>query len=59
MGMITEPYTAEYWRDRAEETRTKAAEMRDPESRRVLLYIADSYDHLAARAEERESRSPG
>ncbi len=33
--------------------------MRDEEFRRVLLYIAESYDTLAAKAEKIESLRPG
>lgn len=56
---MTTRHTAEYWRTRAEEVRTKAGEMRDEEFRRVLLYIAESYDTLAAKAEKIESLRPG
>jgi hypothetical protein len=44
---------AQHWRDRAEEARVQAADMRDPQARRQMLVIADGYDHLAQRAEER------
>jgi len=51
--MATSPefMTAEYWRERAEEARTKAEQMFDPEAKATLLQIALSYDKLADRAE--------
>jgi hypothetical protein len=44
---------AEYWRSRAEETRTIADAVSDPEAKRILLGIADGYDWLAESAAER------
>jgi hypothetical protein len=41
----------EYWRERAEEARAQASEMRDPDARRTLLGIADNYEQLAQQAE--------
>ena len=42
-----------YWLDRAEEMRRLAEEMRDPETRRMMLSIAEGYDKLAQRTKER------
>jgi len=42
-----------YWRDRAEEARTHAEHLSDPESRRRMLRIAKDYEELARRAERR------
>jgi hypothetical protein len=42
-----------HWQDRAEEARTHADHITDPEARRMMLEIANSDDKLAKRAEER------
>jgi hypothetical protein len=44
---------AKGWRDRAEEARTHAEQMRDPIARRTLLKIAEEYEKLANKAEQR------
>ncbi len=41
------------WRDRAEEARAHAEDMRDEESRRIMTSIAESYEKMAERAERR------
>jgi len=46
---------AEHWWSRAEETRTIAELMNDPEAKRIMFDIAKGYDRLAARAVERVS----
>ena len=48
----------EHWRSRAEEARTLADQMSDDVSRRMMLKIADDYETLAKRAEERAKRTP-
>ena len=45
---------AKHWRDRAEEARTNAELMNDPEAKRMMVGIATGYDKLAKRAEERQ-----
>ena len=56
--MPTGPYTAKDWRDRAEEARAKAQEMREPRAREIMLEIAAGYDTLAEMA-EKHARVPG
>jgi hypothetical protein len=47
---------AEHWLSRAEETRTIAEIMTDPEARLIMFDIAEGYDRLAERAAERTGR---
>jgi hypothetical protein len=44
---------ARHWRDRAGQARAHATKMNDLESRRMMIVIADGYDNLARRAEEK------
>ncbi len=43
----------EHWRGRAEEARTIAEDIHDPEAKRMMLAIAEGYEQLAKRAEDR------
>lgn len=47
-----------HWQRRAEEARAHAEQLADPESRRMMLDIAEDYEKLAKRAEERLRGSP-
>ena len=46
-------YDPEHWRQRAEEMRTMAEDMRDPEARATMLRIAEEYEVLAQCAAKR------
>jgi hypothetical protein len=51
---------AKHWRDRAAEMRVLSADMRDFEARTLMLKLANDYDKLADRAEDRAARDvPG
>ena len=52
---MTDP---KHWRDRAEEARVLAQDMKDPEAREATLRIAKDYDHIAERAEQRTKLTP-
>jgi outer membrane lipopolysaccharide assembly protein LptE/RlpB len=45
-----------HWLGRAEVARAIAEDMRDAESKQIMLRIADDYDKLAKRAQERLRR---
>src|SRR5262245_30307438 len=47
-----------HWRERAEEARANAEQISNPEARRKMYEIAESYDRLAQRAEERLAHAP-
>jgi hypothetical protein len=48
--LINDP---KHWRERAEEARTVAEALDDPEAKRMMFEIARGYERLAQRAEER------
>jgi hypothetical protein len=58
MGGEIELHTPEYWEARADEVRTKAADLHDPDARKSLLVIATIYEHMARRAALRERKQP-
>ena len=49
--------SSHYWRERAEEARVRAGEMRSADAETAMLDIAAMYEQLANRAAEREARS--
>ena len=49
---------ASRWRDQAENTRSAAEHFIDPKSKRTMLGIAETYEHLAARAEQCAAKDP-
>jgi len=50
MSKISDP---QYWCRRAEEARTLADELTDPEAKRKMLKIAEDYEKLSIRAVQR------
>ena len=52
-------YTPAYWRERAEEARARADEMRSRDTRAMMTMIAETYDRMATLAEMREASTDG
>ena len=51
---------SKHWRDRAAEMRVLSVEMKDLEAQHMMLKLANDYDKLADRAEDRVARDkPG
>jgi hypothetical protein len=49
-------YDAKHWRDRAAEMRVLSDEMKNLEAQTLMLKLANEYDKLADRADERAIR---
>jgi DNA-binding ferritin-like protein len=47
-----------HWRERAEEARAHAEQMTDRDARQMMFRIAEDYEKLAKRAEQRLKSSP-
>jgi hypothetical protein len=43
-----------HWQERAEEARVHADQLTDPEAKRMMLEIAESYQRFAKRAQEQQ-----
>ena len=51
---------AKHWRDRAAQMRVLSEEINDPQAQRMMFDLANDYDKLADRAEDRAARDvPG
>jgi hypothetical protein len=57
-GILSYLNDPEHWRDRARQTRTMAETVTDSATRRAMLAVADEYDELAKRADDRRSVPP-
>jgi len=53
LSILNDP---EHWRGRAEEARSIADQLTEPESKRTMLRIAGDYERLAEHAERRARR---
>ena len=53
---MTQPYDAEYWRQRANEARALAEAMTLPMAKHEMEHIAAIYERLANRAERKAGR---
>ena len=47
---------SKHWRDRAAEMRVLSGEMRDLETQSIMVKLANDYDKLADRADDRAAR---
>jgi hypothetical protein len=53
-SILDEP---KHWLERAEEARSIADQLSDPESRRMMMRIAEDYERLANHARRRKGRT--
>ena len=56
LAKMPDSHSVAYWRQRAEEARAAAENMREGEPKRLLLEIADSHDQIARRMEALDPR---
>jgi hypothetical protein len=49
-GLLDDP---QYWRDRAEEARARAEQIKDPDNKHIMLKIAEGHDRQAALLEKK------
>jgi hypothetical protein len=54
-SLVNDP---KHWRDRAREKRALAERLRNEQAKQAVLRIANDYERLAQRAEERSRGSP-
>jgi hypothetical protein len=55
---MSELMTPEYWRERAEEARTHAEAMSDPNAKTTLLKLAESCEKVAKQADKERTPEP-
>ena len=48
---------ARYWREHAEKSRMLAGQLTDPEAKRMMRDVVETYEYLARRAEARERKA--
>jgi hypothetical protein len=53
VGMVVIFCVSESWRDRAKAVRAAAERMQDSDAKRLMAHIAEGYEHLAERREQR------
>ena len=58
INLMPQTNNPEFWRFRAEEARTIAADMIDAEAKGIMLRIADDYDRIAKLSEEGAVKQP-
>ena len=56
MAALNKSDDPNHWRNRAEEARAIAVQMMDPHTKAVMLAIAQDYEKLAVRAEQRAAK---
>ena len=57
MAALNKSDDPNHWRNRAEEARAIAVQMKDTHTKATMLAIAQDYDKLAVRAEQRAAKT--